>query len=54
MKRYESERDGSMLEEFDGEKSRLKFWTSARSRTPLKAEAPRWTGGGCAEARNVE
>ena len=56
--RYESGRDGSMLEELGGRKSRLKFWTSARSRTvqekPLKAEAPRWSGDGCAKARNTE
>ena len=41
-----------------GETMRLKSWTSTRSRTVkerlLKAEAPRWSGDGCAKARNTE
>ena len=36
----------------------LKFWTSRRSRIvkerPSEAEAFRWSGGRCAEARNTE
>ena len=57
MERFDSGRDGSMLENL-AEKVEAevldKFKIENSKREAFKAQAPCWSGGGCAKARNTE
>ena len=58
MERFEPERSGSMLEEFDQKNGRGSlgkiFRSSKAKKRPSEVGVPPWDGGGCATTGNTE